>query len=71
LLPSRHVPHGAMCAAFNQYLGSTPAPICDLCVDAGVVKDWILIGLSVWLYAAPVTAINLGGYLVAFVAVLW
>lgn len=38
---------------------------------AGVVKDWILIGLSVWLYKAPVSALNIGGYLIAFVAVLW
>lgn len=28
--------------------------------DAGVVKDWMLIGLSVWLYKSPVSAINLG-----------
>lgn len=38
---------------------------------AGVVKDWILIGLSVLLYKSPVSAINLGGYLIAFAAVLW
>jgi len=36
-----------------------------------VVKDWILIGLSVWLYKAPVSALNIGGYLIAFAAVLW
>lgn len=36
-----------------------------------MVKDWILIGLSVWLYKAPVSAVNIGGYLVAFAAVLW
>lgn len=38
---------------------------------AGVVKDWILIGLSVWMYQAPVSRVNIGGYLVAFFAVLW
>lgn len=36
---------------------------------AGVVKDWLLIGLSVWLYKSPVSPVNLGGYLVAFLAV--
>ena len=36
-----------------------------------MVKDWILIGLSVWLYKAPVSAVNIGGYLIAFAAVLW
>jgi hypothetical protein len=38
---------------------------------AGVVKDWILIGLSAWLYEAPVSALNLGGYLLAFAAVCY
>ena len=36
---------------------------------AGVVKDWMLIGLSVLMYASPVTPLNLGGYFVAFLAV--
>jgi hypothetical protein len=40
-------------------------------MTAGVVKDWILIGLSVWMYQAPVSRVNIGGYLVAFFAVLW
>ena len=31
-----------------------------MCMVAGVVKDWMLIGLSVWLYKSPVSAINLG-----------
>ena len=35
---------------------------------AGVVKDWMLIGLSVLLYASPVTPLNLGGYFLAFLA---
>ncbi|KXZ44372.1 hypothetical protein GPECTOR_68g343 [Gonium pectorale] len=33
---------------------------------AGVIKDWMLIGLSVLLYGSSVTPIQLGGYLVAF-----
>ena len=28
---------------------------------AGVIKDWLLIGLSVLLFKSPVTSINLGG----------
>ena len=36
---------------------------------AGVVKDWMLIGLSVLMYASPVTPLNLGGYFIAFLAV--
>jgi hypothetical protein len=31
-----------------------------VCMAAGVAKDWMLIGLSVWLYKSPVSAINLG-----------
>ena len=38
---------------------------------AGVVKDWLLIGLSAMLYSAPVTKLNLIGYGIAFLAVLW
>ncbi|KAK2076286.1 hypothetical protein QBZ16_001218 [Prototheca wickerhamii] len=37
----------------------------------GVVKDWLLIGLSYWIYASPVTQVNLAGYLIAFLAVCW
>ncbi len=37
----------------------------------GVVKDWLLIGLSAFLYSAPVTKLNLIGYGIAFLAVLW
>jgi drug/metabolite transporter (DMT)-like permease len=37
----------------------------------GVVKDWMLIGLSYVLYKAPVTQINLIGYFIAFLAVCW
>jgi hypothetical protein len=38
---------------------------------AGVIKDWLLIGMSVLLFHATVTPINLGGYLVAFLGVCW
>ncbi|KAI7842150.1 hypothetical protein COHA_004173 [Chlorella ohadii] len=38
---------------------------------AGVVKDWLLILLSWLLYKAPVTALNLEGYGLAFLAVLY
>ncbi|KAL4434231.1 hypothetical protein ABPG75_000672 [Micractinium tetrahymenae] len=38
---------------------------------AGVVKDWILILLSYLIYKAPVTALNLEGYGLAFLAVCW
>merc|ERR1712159_283581 len=33
---------------------------------AGVIKDWLLIGLSVVLFAAPVSGLQIGGYLIAF-----
>lgn len=36
---------------------------------AGVVKDWMLIGLSSLLFAAPVSAMSLGGYMLAFAGV--
>lgn len=38
---------------------------------AGVVKDWLLIGLSYALYHSPVTAIQLWGYGLAFLGVGW
>eukprot|EP00898_Chlorokybus_atmophyticus_P005223 jgi/Chlat1/5701/Chrsp38S00428 len=38
---------------------------------AGVVKDWLLIALSSLLFAAPVSALNLAGYFLAFLAVCW
>ena len=38
---------------------------------AGVVKDWMLIGLSALLFHAPVTPLNLAGYSVAFAGVCW
>lgn len=38
---------------------------------AGVIKDWMLIGLSVVIFQAQVTAINLGGYLIAFGGVVF
>lgn len=38
---------------------------------AGVVKDWMLIGISVWVFHSQVSALNLSGYLLAFSAVCW
>lgn len=38
---------------------------------AGVVKDWMLIGLSVYLFNAAVSQLNLLGYGLSFVAVAW
>lgn len=38
---------------------------------AGVVKDWMLIGISVWLFHSQISALNLSGYLLAFSAVCW
>lgn len=38
---------------------------------AGVVKDWMLIGISVWVFHSAVSSINIGGYLLAFAAVCW
>eukprot|EP00899_Mesostigma_viride_P015418 jgi/Mesvir1/23878/Mv10670-RA.1 len=36
---------------------------------AGVVKDWILIALSTYLFQAPISALNLFGYGLAFLGV--
>jgi hypothetical protein len=38
---------------------------------AGVVKDWMLIGLSVAMFKSIVTSMNLFGYVIAFGAVCW
>lgn len=38
---------------------------------AGVVKDWMLIGISVWIFGAAVSGINLSGYSLAFFGVCW
>lgn len=38
---------------------------------AGVVKDWLLIGLSVVLFGSPVTSVNLFGYSIAFFGVCY
>lgn len=37
----------------------------------GVIKDWILIGLSVWIFHSHVTNVNLIGYIIAFLGVTW
>ena len=38
---------------------------------AGVIKDWALIGISFFVFGDPVSSVNLGGYLVAFLAVCY
>lgn len=38
---------------------------------AGVVKDWLLIGISVWLFQSAISGLNLFGYFIAFLAVCW
>lgn len=38
---------------------------------AGVIKDWLLIILSVMMYHSPVEPLQLGGYAVAFLGVCW
>ena len=39
------------------------------CACAGVVKDWLLIALSVLLFSTPVSSTSLVGYLIAFAGV--
>mmetsp|Transcript_4266 Transcript_4266/g.12303 ORF Transcript_4266/g.12303 Transcript_4266/m.12303 type:complete len:357 (-) Transcript_4266:454-1524(-) len=68
ILVSNAVAAFALNLAVYLLIGKTSALTMNI---AGVVKDWILIGLSVWLYKAPVSALNIGGYLIAFAAVLW
>jgi hypothetical protein len=36
---------------------------------AGVIKDWMLIFMSMRMFTAPVTVLNLAGYTVAFLGV--
>ena len=38
---------------------------------SGVIKDWLLIGLPVVLFASPVSGLQFFGYLIAFVAVYY
>lgn len=38
---------------------------------AGVVKDWLLIGLSASVYHSKITLLNLQGYSIAFAGVCW
>lgn len=38
---------------------------------AGVIKDWMLIWMSMRMFTAPVTVLNLAGYTVAFLGVCW
>lgn len=58
--------HAALNMAVFLLIGKTSALTMNI---AGVVKDWMLIGLSVLMYASPVTPLNLGGYFIAFLAV--
>lgn len=37
----------------------------------GVIKDWLLIGLSIAMYRSPVSRLNLAGYFVAFLSVCY
>jgi len=38
---------------------------------AGVIKDWMLIWMSMRMFTSPVTVLNLAGYSVAFLGVCW
>eukprot|EP00201_Polytomella_parva_P014222 CAMPEP_0175062402 /NCGR_PEP_ID=MMETSP0052_2-20121109/14148_1 /TAXON_ID=51329 ORGANISM="Polytomella parva, Strain SAG 63-3" /NCGR_SAMPLE_ID=MMETSP0052_2 /ASSEMBLY_ACC=CAM_ASM_000194 /LENGTH=103 /DNA_ID=CAMNT_0016328419 /DNA_START=844 /DNA_END=1155 /DNA_ORIENTATION=+ len=38
---------------------------------AGVVKDWMLIGLSFLIFKSSITSLQVGGYLIAFSGVCW
>ena len=38
---------------------------------AGVIKDWLLIGMSSFLFHSKVTPLNLQGYGIAFAGVCW
>ena len=49
-------------------LGRTSALTMNVC---GVIKDWILIGLSVVIFHSHVTNVNLIGYMIAFLGVSW
>lgn len=65
--PSRPSLPGLNMAVFL-LIGKTSALTMNI---AGVVKDWLLIGLSVWMFKAAVTGLNLSGYFLAFLAVCW
>lgn len=49
-------------------LGRTSALTMNVC---GVIKDWLLIGLSVVIFHSHVTNVNLIGYIIAFLGVTW
>jgi hypothetical protein len=38
---------------------------------SGLVKDWMLIGLSYFLFNAGISSINLGGYVISFLGLCW
>lgn len=49
-------------------LGRTSALTMNVC---GVIKDWILIGLSMVIFHSHVSNVNLIGYTIAFLGVSW
>lgn len=55
------------CASFL-LIGNTSALTLQL---AGVVKDWLLIVMSAFVFRHALTPLNLGGYGVAFLGVCW
>ncbi|GAB4819493.1 hypothetical protein N2152v2_006539 [Parachlorella kessleri] len=67
LLANAMVAFGLNMAVFL-LIGKTSALTMNI---AGVAKDWMLIGLSVWIYKSAVTQLNLFGYGIAFLAVCW
>ena len=48
-----------MCQAVFLLIGKTSALTMNI---AGVIKDWLLIFCSFYLFRAPVTALNMVGY---------
>jgi hypothetical protein len=70
-----HIQKGYICDLFAGLniasfllLGRTSALTMNVC---GVIKDWILIGLSVAVFHSSVTHVNLIGYSIAFLGVAW
>lgn len=60
----------AFCLNVSVYLliGKTSALTMNV---AGVIKDWLLIGLSSFLFHAPITALQIQGYSLAFLGVFY
>lgn len=70
--PAVLVSNAALAFALNMsvylLIGKTSALTMNV---AGVIKDWILIFISSMLFDAPISNTQLGGYLLAFVAVCY